>query len=64
MKLIYKDYVFPFQETNSERIIEGKNFKVTTDNSLSLHRQLDDEQMLLAFSKSIKTTSGETSFNY
>ncbi|MFJ3386541.1 hypothetical protein [Lysinibacillus sp. NPDC086135] len=58
MKLIYKDYVFPFQETNLERIIEGKNFKVTTkDNSLSLHRQLDDEQMLLAFSTSIKTTS-------
>ncbi|MEY9970061.1 hypothetical protein ABH966_000423 [Lysinibacillus sp. RC46] len=59
MKLIYKDYVFPFQETNLERIIDGKYFKVNTkDNSLSLHIQLDDEQMLLEFSKSLKTTCG------
>lgn len=59
MKLIYKDYVFPFQETNLERIIDDKYFKINTkDHSLSLHIQLDDEQMLLEFSKSLKATCG------
>lgn len=59
MKLIYKDYVFPFHETNLERIIDGKYFKVNTlDDSLSLHIQLDNEQMLLEFSKSLKATCG------
>ncbi|AHN22619.1 hypothetical protein FCT18_03575 [Lysinibacillus sphaericus] len=57
MKLIYKDYVFPFRETNLERIIDGKYFKVNTlDDSLSLQIQLDNEQMLLEFSKSLKAT--------
>lgn len=45
-------------EVNIVGLYGGKNFKVTTDHSLSLHRQLADEQMLLAFFKSIKTTSG------
>lgn len=59
MKLIYKDFVFPFHETNLERIIDGKYFKVNTlDDSLSLHIQLDNEQMLLEFSKSLKATCG------
>jgi len=59
MKLIYKDYVFPFQETNLERIIDDKYFKINTkDNSHSLHIQLNDEQMLLEFSKSLKATCG------
>ncbi|MGE7912806.1 hypothetical protein [Lysinibacillus xylanilyticus] len=59
MKLIYKDFVFPFRETNLERIIDGKYFKVNTkDNALSLHVQLDNEQMLLEFSKSLKATCG------
>lgn len=59
MKLIYKDIIFPFQETNLERIIDGKYFKVNTmDNSRSLHVQLDNEQMLLEFSKSLKATCG------
>ncbi|MGY3187894.1 hypothetical protein [Lysinibacillus sp. TE18511] len=59
MKLIYKDFVFPFQETNLERILYGKYFKVNTkDDSLSLHIQLDNEQMLLEFSKSLKATCG------
>ena len=59
MKLLYKDYVFPFDETNLERIIDGKYFKVNTlDNSLSLQIQLDHEQMLLEFSKSLKATCG------
>ena len=59
MKLVYKDYVFPFQETNLERIIDGKYFKVNTfDDSLSLQVQLDNEQMLLEFSKSLKATCG------
>jgi len=59
VKLIYKDIIFPFQETNLERIIDGKYFKVNTmDNSRSLHVQLDNEQMLLEFSKSLKATCG------
>lgn len=59
MKLIYKDYVFPFHKTNLERIIDGKYFKVNTlDDSLSLQIQLDNEQMLLEFSKSLKATCG------
>lgn len=59
MKLLYKDYVFPFHETNLERIIDGKYFKVNTlDGSLSLQIQLDHEQMLLEFSKSLKATCG------
>ncbi len=57
MKLIYKDYVFPFHETNLERIIDGKYFKVNKkDHSLAIHVQLDNEQMLLEFSKSLKAT--------
>lgn len=59
MNLIYKDYVFPFHETNLERIIDSKYFKVNTlDDSLSLQIQLDNEQMLLEFSKSLKATCG------
>ena len=59
MKLIYKDFVFLFKQTNLERIIDGKYFKVNTmDDSLSLHVQLDNEQMLLEFSKSLKATCG------
>ena len=59
MKLVYKDYVFPFHETNLERIVDGKYFKVNTlDDSLSLQVQLDNEQMLLEFSKSLKATCG------
>ena len=59
MKLIYKDYVFLFEETNLERIVDGKYFKVNTlDDSLSLQVQLDNEQMLLEFSKSLKATCG------
>ncbi len=59
MKLIYKDFVFPFEKTNLERIIDRKYFKVNTlDDSLSLQIQLDNEQMLLEFSKSLKATCG------
>ncbi|MFJ7646267.1 hypothetical protein ACIQ1H_01890 [Lysinibacillus sp. NPDC097279] len=59
MKLIYKDFVFPFEKTNLERIIDRKYFKVNTlDESLSLQIQLDNEQMLLEFSKSLKATCG------
>ncbi|MFJ7663073.1 hypothetical protein ACIQXW_11770 [Lysinibacillus sp. NPDC097162] len=59
MKLIYNDFVFPFEETNLERIIDRKYFKVNTlDDSLSLQIQLDNEQMLLEFSKSLKATCG------
>jgi len=59
VNLIYKEYVFPFQETNLERIIDGKYFKVNKrDHSLAIQIQLDNEQMLLEFSKSLKATCG------
>lgn len=59
MNLIYKDLVFPFNDTNLERIIDGKYFKVNTmDNTKEIQVQLDNEQMLLEFSKSLKATCG------
>lgn len=59
MNLVYKDLVFPFKETNLERIIDGKYFKVNTfDNAKEIQVQLDNEQMLLEFSKSLKATCG------
>lgn len=59
MNLIYKELVFPFKKTNLERIIDGKYFKVNTmDNRQEIQVQLDNEQMLLEFSKSLKATCG------
>ncbi|GGG27200.1 hypothetical protein GCM10007425_22220 [Lysinibacillus alkalisoli] len=57
MNLVYKDYIFPFQKTNLERIIDGKYFKINrTDYTQEIQIQLDNEQMLLEFSKSLKAT--------
>ena len=59
MNIIYKDLVFPFKNTNLERIIDGKYFKINTlDNQQELRICLDNEQMLLEFSKSLKATCG------
>ena len=59
MNIVYKDLVFPFEHTNLERIIDGKYFKINTlDNSKKLHVCLDNEQMLLEFSKSLKASCG------
>lgn len=55
MKLIYKDIQFPYETTNLERIIDGKYFKINSiDGSKEIHVCLDNEQMLLEFSKSLK----------
>ena len=55
MNIIYQDLVFPFKETNLERIIDGKYFKINLhDNSQEIRVHLDNEMMLLEFSKSLK----------
>lgn len=57
MNIVYKDLVFPFKNTNLERIIDGKYFKINTlDHKQELHICLDNEQMLLEFSKSLKAS--------
>ncbi|MEG0260018.1 MAG: hypothetical protein RR595_12195 [Lysinibacillus sp.] len=59
MKLVYKELVFPFKETNLERIIDGRYFKINSiDKSQEIQIHLDNEQMLLEFSKSLKATCG------
>lgn len=55
MKIIYKNIEFPYEVTNLERIIDGKYFKINLqDDSQEIHVHLDNEQMLLEFSKSLK----------
>ena len=59
MNIIYQDLVFPFKETNLERIIDGKYFKINLhDNSQEIRVHLDNEMMLLEFSKSLKASCG------
>ena len=59
MNIVYQDLVFPFKETNLERIIDGKYFKINlNDESQELHVYLENEMMLLEFSKSLKATCG------
>lgn len=59
MNIVYQNLVFPFKETNLERIIDGKYFKINLkDNSQELHVCLENEMMLLEFSKSLKATCG------
>lgn len=55
MKIVYKDLQFPFESTNLERIIDGKYFKINLhDGSQEIHVHLDNERMLLEFSKNLK----------
>lgn len=61
MNLIYEQFKFPFEDTNLERIIDGKYFKidrehVEDEDAIIVH--LDNERMLLEFSKSLKATCG------
>lgn len=59
MNIIYQDLVFPFKETNLERIIDGKYFKINLhDGSQEIRVHLDNEMMLLEFSKSLKASCG------
>lgn len=58
MNILYKDYVFPFKETNLERIIDGKYFRINLhDESQEIKVILENELMLLEFSKSLKATA-------
>lgn len=61
MNLIYKNFKFPFEETNLERIIDGKYFKINREleeDEAAIVVHLDNERMLLEFSKSLKATCG------
>ena len=58
MNIIYKDYIFPLSETNLERIIDGKYFRINLhDESQEIKVMLENEMMLLEFSKSLKATA-------
>ena len=58
MNILYKDYVFPFKETNLERIIDGKYIRINSrDESQEIKLILENELMLLEFSKSLKATA-------
>lgn len=60
MNIIYKQLVFPFEQTNLERILDKYYFKINlTDHSQQLHIHLDNDMMLLEFSKSIKAACGK-----
>lgn len=55
MKIIYKDLQFPYETTNLERIIDGKYFRINLqDESKEIQVHLDNEVMLLEFSKNLK----------
>lgn len=59
MNLVYDELIFPFDETNLERIIDQNYFKINLLNGtqeLQLH--LTNEWMLLEFSKSLKAACG------
>lgn len=57
MNIVYKNLVFPFKETNLERIIDGRYFKINKrDQSQEIRVHLENEMMLLEFSKSLKAT--------
>ncbi|MEO4052185.1 hypothetical protein [Solibacillus sp. CAU 1738] len=57
MNIIYENLVFPFKETNLERIIDDRYFKINLrDAPQELRIHLESEMMLLVFSKSLKAT--------
>ena len=59
MNIVYQHLVFPFKETNLKRIIDGKYFMINLkDGSQELHICLENEMILLEFSKSLKATWG------
>ena len=59
MNLLFENLVFPFHETNLERIIEENYFKINLRNGAQEIRiHLNNEMMLLEFSKSLKATCG------
>lgn len=60
MNLIYKQLVFPFEQTNLERILDKYYFKINlVDHSQQVNIHLENDMMLLEFSKSIKAACGK-----
>lgn len=60
MNIIYKQLVFPFEQTNLERIFDKYYFKINlVDNSQEVNIHLQNDLMLLEFSKSIKAACGK-----
>lgn len=60
MNIIYKQLVFPFEQTNLERILDKYYFKINlVDNSQQVNIHLHNDMMLLEFSKSIKAACGK-----
>ena len=59
MNIIYKSTIFPLAQTNLERVIENNYFLISlNDQSQQLKIMLENELMLLEFSKSLKATAG------
>lgn len=57
MNLLYEELVFPFPNTNLERIIDEKYFKINLrEGAQEIRVHLNNELMLLEFSKSLKAT--------
>ncbi|MCT6923241.1 hypothetical protein [Metasolibacillus sp.] len=57
MYIRYQDLIFPFVETNLERIVDEGYFKINLrDKPQEVHVHLNNELMLLEFSKSLKAT--------
>lgn len=60
MNLIYQQLVFPFEQTNLERIIDEQYFKINLrDAPQQLNILINDELLLLEFSKSLKAACGK-----
>lgn len=58
MNILYKSLTFPLDNTNLERVIENNYFLINlNDDSQQLKIMLENELMLLEFSKSLKATA-------
>lgn len=57
MYIRYQNLIFPFDDTNLERIVEERYFKINLHNKeQEIRVHLENELMLLEFSKSLKAT--------
>lgn len=60
MNLIYKQLIFPFEQTNLERVIDEQYFKINLrDQSQQINILIHNELFLLEFSKSLKAACGK-----
>ncbi|MEC1179837.1 hypothetical protein P9B03_15160 [Metasolibacillus meyeri] len=57
MYIRYQNLIFPFEDTNLERIVDEGYFKINLrDKPQEVRVNLENELMLLEFSKSLKAT--------